>query len=62
MDGVVFPEGVDTLLLHLLVDLRAVREAAAFVSIPNKAHAQAAADRLQVGRAGVGVCLPGRNT
>ena len=52
MEGVACPEGVDTLLLHLLVDRGAVREATAFVSIPNKADAKAAAERLQVGGGG----------
>ncbi|GAB4818896.1 hypothetical protein N2152v2_005942 [Parachlorella kessleri] len=47
MEGVACPEGVDTLLLLLLVDRGAVREATAFLSIPNKADTKAAAEALQ---------------
>lgn len=51
-EGVACLEGVDSLILHLLIDLGAVREVAAFAAVPNSAAAEAVAARLQVGREG----------
>lgn len=47
MEGVQCMPGVDTLLMHLLIDLGAAREAAAFAAVPHHVAAAAAAPRLQ---------------
>jgi hypothetical protein len=49
LEGVACLPGVDTLLVQLLVDLGAVREVAAFASLPSRVDAAAVAARLQVG-------------
>lgn len=47
LPGIVHLDGIDTLLMHLFIDLRMHEQAAAFASMPNKVVLESVAPRLE---------------